>query len=233
MSDASSSERNVLERIGECVRDGKADRATDIPPGSKGCPGVVELVKQALADGAAPQDILAEGLLPGMQEIGRRFAANEVFVPEVLIAARAMHMGFAVLNPVFAVGAAPRRGVFVIGTVCGDLHDIGKKLVSVVLESAGWQIEDLGTDCPTERFVEAVDRHPGCDIGLSALLTTTMVNMRDTVAALRRHSPSTVALVGGAPVTAEFARQIGAGGYAADPFAASRLLDDLVAALPS
>ena len=120
-----------------------------------------------------------------------------------------MHAGFAMLKPCFTEQAAPSRGTFVIGTVRGDLHDIGKNLVSIILEGAGWQIVDLGVDCAPKRFVEAVQQHAGCAVGLSALLTTTMVNMQATIAAIRAVSPTTKVLVGGAPVTAKFAEEIG------------------------
>jgi methanogenic corrinoid protein MtbC1 len=147
-----------------------------------------------------------------------------------LIAARAMRAGFDVLKPAFADEQAFSRGVFVIGTVRGDLHDIGKNLVAIILEGSGWQIVDVGTDCPTDKFIEAIDRHPGCAVGLSALLTTTMMNMGETVTAIRRHRSETVVLVGGAPVTADFARDIGADGYGADPTEAIALLDALIPA---
>ncbi len=219
---------SVLEHIAACVETGKADAQMDIPPGSAGQPGVVEHIRQALDDGVMPQVILQDGLLAGMGRVGRRFAANEVFIPDVLIAARAMQAGFAVLKPCFADQTVPSRGVFVIGTVRGDLHDIGKNLVSIILEGAGWRIVDLGADCPPERFVEAVRQNPGCAVGLSALLTTTMMNMPVTIEAIRAVSPETRVLVGGAPVTAAFADQIGADGYADDPTAALAVLDALL-----
>jgi 5-methyltetrahydrofolate--homocysteine methyltransferase len=218
---------SVLEQIANCVEAGKADKDTNIPPGSAGQPGVVELIQQLLGEGVEATVILQEGLLKGMGSIGRKFAANEVFIPEVLIAARAMHAGFAILKPAFAEQDVPSRGTFVIGTVRGDLHDIGKNLVSIILEGAGWEIVDLGTDVPPERFVEAVQQHPRCAVGLSALLTTTMVNMRECIEAIRGVNPETRILVGGAPVTARFAEEIGADGYADDPSAALALLNEL------
>lgn len=217
----------LMQRISLCVQSGKANAAMNIPPGTAGQPGVAELIQQALDEGIDAGSCLREGLLPGMGVIGKKFAANEVFIPEVLISARAMHAGLAVLKPAFAEQDVPSRGTFVIGTVRGDLHDIGKNLVGIILEGAGWQIVDLGTDCSAEKFVDAVNANPGCVLGLSALLTTTMVNMREVVAAVRAVQPRTVILVGGAPVTAKFAQEIGADGYAADPTQALSLLDEL------
>ncbi|MCP4249555.1 MAG: cobalamin-binding protein [bacterium] len=217
----------MIERIADCVKCGKSDREADIPPGSKGEPGVAELVEAALAGRIAAPRILDGGLMGGMSDVGRRFAANEIFIPEVLVAARAMKAGFAVLKPAFAEEGPPQRGVFIVGTVRGDLHDIGKNLLGIILEGAGWKIEDLGVDCPSERFLDALDRHPGAVVGLSALLTTTMLNMGDAVKAVHERHPQTTVIVGGAPVTAAFAEQIGAGGYADDPSGAVELLDRL------
>jgi len=219
---------DLLEKIGWCVEAGKAHAGMDIPPGAAGQPGAAELIAQALADGVPAVQVLRDGLLAGMGRVGRRFAAAEIFIPEVLIAARAMHAGLAVLRPAFAEQNLPARGTFVIGTVRGDLHDIGKNLVGIILEGAGWQVVDLGTDCPPERFAAAAADHPGCAVGLSALLTTTMVNMPAAIAAIRAARPGTKVLVGGAPVTADFARTIGADGYADDPTQALQLLDELV-----
>ena len=210
----------LLRRIADCVQAGKADRDTDIPPGSRGEVGAAELVAEAIAEQISPQTILQEGLTAGMTEIGRKFAENEAFVPELLIAAQAMHAGMAVLKPHFVDSEAPSRGVFVIGTVRGDLHDIGKNLVGIMVEGAGWRLVDLGVDCSTEKFIAAIEQHPGCAVGLSALLTTTMLAMRDTIATIREKYPEALILVGGAPVTADFAKEIGASAYAAHPSAA-------------
>jgi 5-methyltetrahydrofolate--homocysteine methyltransferase len=215
----------LLVRIAQHVENGKADAATDIPRGSKGRSGAVEAVREALEAGIAPPVVLEDGLLAGLRAIGKRFAANEAFIPELLVASRAMKAGVAVLRPLLAGGKTPVRGVFVVGTVRGDLHDIGKNLVGLVLEGAGWQVEDLGLDCTPQQFVDAVRRHPGCAVGLSALLTTTMLNMRSTIAAIRAERPDTCILVGGAPLTAQFAADIGANGYGRDPTEAVTLLD--------
>ncbi|MFH1745513.1 MAG: corrinoid protein [Planctomycetota bacterium] len=230
MTDSTEAHDNILARISACVQAGKADADTNIPLGSRGQPGVAELVAQAVDEGLSPQSILKQGLMAGLQVIGQKFAANEVFIPEVLIAARAMHAGVDRLKPLFAGQDMSSRGVFVIGTVRGDLHDIGKNLVAMMMAGAGWQVVDLGVDCQPEQYIEALEQHPGCAIGLSALLTTTMMAMRETVQAIRARQPDTVILVGGAPVTDEFASKIGASGYAPDPAAAIALLDRLLPA---
>jgi 5-methyltetrahydrofolate--homocysteine methyltransferase len=179
---------------------------------------VAELVQEALDEGLAPTDILQGGLIAGMDEVGRDFKAGELFVPEVLIAARAMHAGMAVLRPLLAEGEAPSAGRYVIGTVKGDLHDIGKNLVKMMLEGAGFETIDLGTDVEPQAFVDAVREHKPRFVGMSALLTTTMVQMKGTVDALEEAGlrESVKIMVGGAPVTDAFARQIGADAYAPD-----------------
>ena len=224
-----SNEQNLLRQISECVQRGQTGGAASAVgvQAAAGGPGVVELIEQALAAKKSAKVILEEGLLRGMNVIGQQFSAGEVFIPEVLIAARAMKAGLAVLKPCFAEEAIPSRGVFIIGTVRGDLHDIGKNIVAVILEGAGWEMMDLGTNCPPDRFLEAMAENPACAVGLSALLTTTMVNMGEAVKTIREQSPETVVLVGGAPVTADFAREIGAHGCAADPTEAIALLDEL------
>lgn len=230
MTAQSDSQRAQLDRVSECVQCGKADASVNVPVGTRGQPGVAELVDALLAEGVAPATILHDGLMRGVQIIGRRFSVNEVYIPEVLIAARAMHAGMNRLKPFFAERGAPSRGVFLLGTVQGDLHDIGKNLVAMMVAGAGWNVVDLGIDCRPEKFLSALAQHPGAAVGLSALLTTTMVTMRTTVAAIRASSPATPILVGGAPVTAAFAREIDASAYAADPAGAIDALDRLVPA---
>ncbi len=230
MADISGASSETLRQIAECVHVGKADAASNIPPGSQGEPGVAELVERAIADNVSPQMILHEGLMAGLRIVGKEFAAGEAFIPEVLIAARAMHIGMQKLKPLFAGQGVSSRGVFVIGTVKGDLHDIGKNLVCMMVAGAGWEVVDLGVDCTAELFAEAIANHPGCAVGLSALLTTTMVAMRDIVQTIRASNPDTVILVGGAPVNSQFASEIGASAYAVDPSAAVDALDRLIPA---
>ena len=179
---------------------------------------VAELVQEALDQGLAPPEILSGGLIAGMDEVGKDFKAGELFVPEVLIAARAMHAGMGVLRPLLAESDVPSAGKFVIGTVEGDLHDIGKNLVRMMIEGAGFETVDLGTDVKPDAFVEAVREHQPALVGMSALLTTTMVNMKGTIEALEEAGlrDSVKVMIGGAPVTAAFAEEIGADAYAPD-----------------
>jgi 5-methyltetrahydrofolate--homocysteine methyltransferase len=179
---------------------------------------VAELVQKALDQGLAPQDVLSGGLIAGMDEVGKDFKAGELFVPEVLIAARAMHAGMGVLRPLLAEGDVPSAGKFVVGTVEGDLHDIGKNLVKMMIEGAGFETVDLGTDVKAAAFVDAVREHQPKVVGMSALLTTTMVNMKATIEALEEAGlrDQVKIMVGGAPVTAAFAEEIGADAYAPD-----------------
>jgi 5-methyltetrahydrofolate--homocysteine methyltransferase len=189
------------------------------------------LVQKALDQGMDPQEILAGGLIAGMDEVGRDFKAGELFVPEVLIAARAMHAGMDVLRPLLAESDVPSAGRFLIGTVEGDLHDIGKNLVRMMIEGAGFETIDLGTDVKPGAFVDAVRQHQPRIVGMSALLTTTMVNMRTTIDALEEAGlrDSIKVMVGGAPVTDAFAREIGADAYAPDAATAVEVARQLVA----
>ena len=177
---------------------------------------VSSLVEAALSDGVDASDILDQGLTAGMAVVGRRFRANEIFVPEVLVAARAMKAGMAHLEPIFAAAGVAPVATFVLGTVRGDIHDIGKNLVGMMLRGAGFKVVDLGVNVQPQAFVDAVRRESAQLVGLSALLTTTMVQMRPTIEALRAASPDVKILVGGAPVSAEFAASIGADGYGAN-----------------
>jgi len=179
---------------------------------------VAELVQKALDQGMGANDVLQGGLIAGMDEVGRDFKAGDLFVPEVLIAARAMHAGMGVLRPLLAESDVPSVGKYLIGTVKGDLHDIGKNLVKMMLEGAGFETVDLGADVEPQAFVEAVKEHRPKLLGMSALLTTTMVQMRATVEALEEAGvrDRVKIMVGGAPVTEAFAREIGADAYAPD-----------------
>jgi 5-methyltetrahydrofolate--homocysteine methyltransferase len=179
---------------------------------------VAQLVQQALDQGMAAGEILSGGLIAGMDEVGKDFKAGDLFVPEVLIAARAMHAGMNILRPLLAESDVPTAGKYLIGTVKGDLHDIGKNLVKMMLEGAGFETIDLGTDVEPAAFVAAVREHQPDLLGMSALLTTTMVNMKATIEALEEAGlrDSVKVMIGGAPVTAAFAEQVGADAYAPD-----------------
>lgn len=176
------------------------------------------LVVQALQAGISAEELLREALIPGMAEVGRRFECGDYYVAEMLVSAHAMKAGLHHLRPLLAAAAVEPIGVVVIGTVKGDLHDIGKNLVGMMLEGAGFQVIDLGVDVSAERYVQAAKHHNADLVALSALLTTTMPTMQAVVAALKGASlmPQPKVLVGGAPVTQQFADQIGADGFAPD-----------------
>ena len=195
----------VLERIASSLERGEDDE-------------VRGLTQEALDGWLAAAEILEGGLIAGMQVVGDHFRAHEIFLPEVLLAARAMTAGVDVLEPHLAKGDVVSRGKIVIGTVKGDLHDIGKNLVGIMLNGAGFEVIDLGKDVPPEKFVETARESNADVIGMSALLTTTMPAMKEVVSLLRERGldSSVKTLVGGAPVTEAYAKEIGADGYGFD-----------------
>ena len=194
-------------------------------------PKVKELVTQAVAEGVNPGEIITNQLIPAMAEVGDRFARNEFYVPEMLIAARAMQGGLAILKPLLADDDITSAGRVAIGTVKGDLHDIGKNLVSMMLEGAGFEVVDLGVDVAPEKFVEAIQEHQVQVVALSALLTTTMTMMKVTIAALSKAGvrDQVKVIIGGAPVTQSYADEIGADGYADDAGGAVKAAQKLLA----
>jgi 5-methyltetrahydrofolate--homocysteine methyltransferase len=179
---------------------------------------VVNLTKEALDGGAAPADILDQGLLAGMDVVGKRFKAEEMFIPEVLRCAKCMHGAMDILRPLLAETGAEPIGTLIIGTVKGDLHDIGKNLVGMMFEGAGFEVVDIGIDKEPQVFVDAIKEHNAKLIGMSALLTTTMPKMGETINAIKEAGirDQVKILVGGAPITAAFAEEIGADGYASN-----------------
>ena len=190
------------------------------------------LVEEAIKEGCDPLEILNVGMIDAMGVVGEKFRNNEIFVPEMLVAARAMKKGVEVLKPHLAGDNSDTVGKYIIGTVAGDLHDIGKNLVAMMIESAGFEVIDLGVDVPAEKFVEAIKANPDCKVvGLSALLTTTMPAMKDTVAAIidAGLKSQVKIMVGGAPITQEFADEIGADAYTADAAIAAQKAKELVA----
>jgi methanogenic corrinoid protein MtbC1 len=219
----------LLEQIAYCVEFGKINKLAPYPPDMKGKDGADELTREALDKGFTANDVLQKALILGMERVGIKFRENKVFVPQVLMSAKAMHTAMEHLKPYFQSGSIKRKGTFVIGTVAGDLHDIGKNLVSMMIEGNGWQVIDLGTDVKPEKFVEAARENPGCTIGLSALLTTTMGNMEKTVQELKEQIPGIIILIGGAPVNDNFREKIGADFYSPDPQGAVEFLNKMVA----
>lgn len=188
----------------------------------------VEVTKQAIAEGMAPATILGEGLIAGMNVIGTRFKANQVYIPEVLIAARAMKMAMEILEPKLVEAGVKPLGKAMIGTVQGDLHDIGKNLVMMMLKGAGFEVVDMGVDVTPEKFVAKAKECSPNVIGLSALLTTTMPAMEKTIQAIKASGLKVKTMIGGAPVTQAYADKIGANGYAPDAASAVDLAKALL-----
>lgn len=191
---------------------------------------VKQLTQTELDAGTDINLILNDGLIGAMDEVGKRFSEGELFVPEMLMAAQAMKAGLQVLKPHLAGGATQSKGTVVIGTVKGDLHDIGKNLVSMMMEGAGFNVVDLGVDVPAEKFLQAAKENNANIVALSALLTTTMPAMEATVSTIKDAGLSVRTIIGGAPVTEAFADQIGANGYSEDAPGAVNLVRKLIAA---
>ena len=194
-------------------------------------PAVAE-VDAGLADGVAPGTLLFEAMIPALDEVGSRFESGEYFLPEMLIAARAMRSAMEVLRPHLTATEAPSLGTIVVGTVAGDIHDIGKDMVEIMLEGAGFAIVDLGVNVPADRFVAAIREHRPLVVGMSAFLTTTMPMVGRTIAAIRDAGlrDSVRIVVGGAPINEAFAAEVGADGYAPDASSAVRVVRALIAA---
>ncbi len=191
---------------------------------------VAELTRKAIDEGMQPSEIINGGLIKGMNVVGQRFKAGEMYVPEVMIAARAMKAGMELVKPLMVEGDIPSAGKVILGTVAGDLHDIGKNLVGMMMESGGMSVVNMGVDIPADKFAQAVREHKPDVLAMSALLTTTMLAMKDTIELLKEEGlrDSVKVIVGGAPVTADFANEIGADGWAPDAASAKDLAVDLV-----
>ena len=222
----------IFERIAYCVEVGKINAATPYPPTMKGEDGADELTAAALAEGYSPNEVLTEGLIAGMNRTGVKFKENKVFVPQVLMSAKAMSSGMNHLKKYFADGSVKRKGKFIVGTVQGDLHDIGKNLVASMLEGCGFEVINLGVDVGSEKFIEAVKENKADILCLSALLTTTMNYMKEVIDALQAAGmrDEVKVMVGGAPVTNAFAQQVGADGYSEDASEAVAVARKLVSA---
>ena len=189
---------------------------------------VVDLTQKALDEGVPPKDVLEQGLIAGMSVVGVRFKNNEVYVPEVLIAARAMKGGMEILQPQLIAAGIEPAGTVVLGTVKGDLHDIGKNLVGMMLTGGGLKVVDIGTDVAAEKFIESVKSEGAQVCAMSALLTTTMPQITDVVTAIKEAGVEVKTIVGGAPVTQSFADEIGADGYAPDAASAVDVVKELI-----
>lgn len=207
----------ILSRITHCVEFGKVDKNAPYPPDMKGQEGAHELTKQALEQGIKAEMILKEALVEGMDRVGKKFSEKKIFIPQMLMSAKAMNAAIEHLKPFFQSGEVQRKGKFILATVQGDLHDIGKNLVKMSIEGAGWEVIDLGVDVKSDKLLDALDANPDAKVGLSALLTTTMQNMKTTVAEIKAKYPNNQILIGGAPVNDNFCKEIGADFYAPDP----------------
>jgi methanogenic corrinoid protein MtbC1 len=207
----------ILDQLGACIEFGKINKVSPYPPTMKGQDGALELTATALSEGVTPNDILGVALIPAMGRVGGKFAEGKILVPQMLISAKAMSESMKQLRPYFQSGDIQRKGTFIVGTVAGDLHDIGKNLTGMMVEGAGWEVIDLGSDVSAQKFIDALDSHPGAVCGMSALLTTTMSNMKGMIADIRAKHPGTKVIVGGAPLNDKFAKEIGADAYGRVP----------------
>jgi methanogenic corrinoid protein MtbC1 len=219
---------DILNQIALCVEAGKINKSSPYPPGMKGQDGADELARKALDQGFKPDEILEKALIPAMANVGNKFSRKEIYVPQMLMSAKAMGGAMIHLKPYFQSGETKRKGTFIIGTVTGDLHDIGKNLVAMMVEGGGWEVIDLGVDVNSEKFLKALGEKPEAVVGLSALLTTTMENMKKIVGDIKAKSASSKVLVGGAPVTQDYCNKIGADFYSPDPQGAVNYLNQLV-----
>jgi 5-methyltetrahydrofolate--homocysteine methyltransferase len=218
----------LLNKISHCVEFGKVNKAAPFPPDMKGQDGADELTKQAIEAGIKADIILNQALVAAMEKVGQKFADKKIFIPQMLMSAKAMNAAIEHLKPFFKSGEIARKGKFILATVQGDLHDIGKNLVKMAIEGSGWEVIDLGVDVKTEKILDAMQSNPEATLGLSALLTTTMGNMQNTVSAVKAKYPERKVLIGGAPVTEDFRAKIGADFYSPDPQGAVKYLSQLV-----
>lgn len=208
--------QDIIEKIAICIEMGKLNKESPYPPDMKGQDGADEIAEKALKDGVHP-DVLLEGCVLGMERIGKKFGEGKAYVTNLVISAEAMISVTKHLKPFLESGSVKRKGQFIIGTVSGDVHDIGKNLVAMTVTGGGFEVIDLGVDVPPQKFLDAISQHPGCFVGLSALLTTTMLNMEKCVEVIKEAYPDLKVLVGGAPVTHDFCKKIGADFYSPNP----------------
>lgn len=209
--------QNILSEIAYCIERGKINQYSKFPPDMVTMNGVEELVSKLLEKNIAPDIILNQGLLVGMTRVGEKFRDGKIFIPEVLISAKAMNSAMEILRPYIVKGDLKLKGKVLLATVKGDLHSIGKNLVKMVLEGGGWEVIDLGIDVNSEKILDYLKEHDIGAVGLSALLTTTMLNMKEIVADIKNNFPEVKVAVGGAPLNQKFADEIMADLYSPDP----------------
>lgn len=218
----------LLEKIAVCVERGKVNSKSIFPPDLKDQDGADELTLLAVQSGVRPYDILNNGLIEGMRRIGVKFKLNKAFVPDVLIAAKAMNSAMKHIKPFFLSEEIKATGKVIIGTVTGDLHDIGKNILGMIIQGGGWEVIDLGVDASPQKFLSAIAEHKPQAVCLSALLTTTMLNMKAIVSEIKNYYPQIKVLVGGAPLTKEYASEIFADHYSPDPQGALDYLNEVI-----
>jgi len=226
----------IIDLILENIIQGRATRDDEgLDEGVVGQPGVSELINKALAQGISVEDIINKGLTKGMEVVGHKFAVEEYFIPDMLASAEAVGAAMEILEPHLAESGIKPKGKIVVATVKGDLHDIGKNIVSILLRGAGYTVKDLGNDIDPQAIVEAVRKERPQFLGLSALLTSTMVQMKDTIQALTESGlrDKVKVIIGGAPVSEAFAQSIGADGYGADGFQAVAIVESLSSSIDS
>jgi 5-methyltetrahydrofolate--homocysteine methyltransferase len=216
--------QDYAERIATCIARGKVNKSGWFPPEMKDQDGADEIAAEALKNGIHP-DVLLEGCMLGMDRIGKEFSEKKAFVTNLVISGVAMNAVLKHIKPFLQSGEVKRKGKFVIGTVSGDLHDIGKNIICMIITGGGFEVIDLGVDVPAKKFLDTLAEHPGSFIGLSALLTTTMPNMENSVKAIKQAYPDTKVLIGGGPITREFCTRIGADFYSPNPHDAVEYLN--------
>jgi 5-methyltetrahydrofolate--homocysteine methyltransferase len=220
--------QDYAERIAQCVYKGKVKRTSVFPPDMKDQDGADEISLAALNDGISPK-ILLDACMAGMDKVGKDFSEHKAFVTNLVVSAGAMNAVLKHLKPFLESGEVQRKGKFIIGTVAGDLHDIGKNLVAMIITGGGYEVIDLGVDVSTPKFLDAINKHPGSSVGLSALLTTTMQSMDKSVKIIKDTFPGMKVLIGGAPVSHSFCSQIGADFYSPNAYEAVDYLNKAMA----
>ncbi|HVO74598.1 MAG TPA: cobalamin-dependent protein [Ignavibacteriaceae bacterium] len=220
--------QEYIDKISMCVYKGKVRRTSVFPPDMKGQDGADEIAEEALKNNIPPK-VLLDACMTGMDRIGKDFSEHKVFITNLVVSAGAMNAVLKHLKPFLESGEVQRKGKFVIGTVAGDLHDIGKNLVSMIITGGGYEVIDLGADVSTQKFLDAIGKNPGCSVGLSALLTTTMLSMDKIVKTIKQTYPGMRVLIGGAPVNHSFCTQIGADFYSPNAYEAVDYLNKATA----
>jgi len=215
---------NLTKQLALCIERGKVDKNFPFPPEMKDLDGASEITALLLQTGESANNILKNALMVGMNAVGEKFANGQAFIPELLVAAKAMNAAMVHIKPYFESGTVQHKGSVVIGTIQGDLHDIGKNIVGMVLKGAGWNVIDLGSNVSADKFITAMKENDCKIAALSALLTTTMLNMQTVVEEIKTAVPGSMVFIGGAPLTSEFNDKIGADGYFPDPHSFSKHL---------